>query len=53
MKKHEHPFIAKIIDEFKDSSGHQCIVQNYYEQGDFAQFLKDREGRPFEEEEIT
>jgi hypothetical protein len=53
MKKNEHPFIVKIIDDFIDASGHQCIVQNYYDQGDFADFLKEREGRLFNEEEIT
>ena len=53
MKKHEHPFIVKIIDDFIGNSGHQCIVQNYYDQGDFAEFLKDRDGRLFEEDEIT
>jgi len=40
MKKNEHPFIVKIIDDFIDNSSHQCIVLNYYDQGDFAKFLK-------------
>jgi hypothetical protein len=53
MKKHEHPFIVKIIDDFINTTGNQCIVQDYYSQGDFAKFLKERQGRLFEEEEIT
>jgi hypothetical protein len=53
MKKHEHPFILKIIDDFIDNSGHQCIVQKFYDQGDFAELLNKRNGRLFEEEEIT
>ena len=35
MKNHEHPFIVKIIDDFNDTYGHQCIVQDYYKEGDF------------------
>ena len=53
MKKHEHPFIVKIIDDFIDASGHQCIVQDHYEIGDFKRFLKERDGIFFKEEEIT
>jgi hypothetical protein len=36
MKNHPHPFIVKIIDYFADNAGHQCIVQDLYNQGDFS-----------------
>jgi hypothetical protein len=53
MKNHDHPFIVKVIDEFIDTSKFQCIVQNYYDQGDFNKFLYEREGALFDDEEIT
>ena len=53
MKNNEHSFIVKIIDDFIDASGYQCIVQNYYEEGDFKNFLIKRDGRLFKEGEIT
>jgi hypothetical protein len=53
MKKHDHPFIVKIIEDFISASGNQCIVLNYYHQGDFSKFLKERMGTLLKEEEIT
>ena len=52
MKSNTHPFIVKIIDDFLDDAGHQCIVQNLYTEGDFSRFLREREGKSFKEEEI-
>jgi hypothetical protein len=26
MKENPHPFIVKVIDDFLDNTGHQCIV---------------------------
>lgn len=53
MKKYPHPFIVKISDEFIDTTGRQCIVQNLYKLGDFSDFLEERQGKLFEEQEIT
>ena len=52
MKELPHPFTVQIIDNFIDSSGFQCIVQEFYSEGDFSIYLKNREGRLFSEEEI-
>jgi hypothetical protein len=53
MKKYEHPFIVKIIDDFISPDNHQCTIHNLYDRGDFASFLLENEGTPFEEEDIT
>jgi serine/threonine protein kinase len=39
MKKFPHPFIVKIIDEFIDSQGRLCLVQEHYTEGDFKDYL--------------
>ena len=52
MKNFTHPFIVKIIDDFIDSEGRQCIVQELYTRGDFKKFLCEREGELFKEEEV-
>jgi len=39
MKAFPHPLIVKIIDEFMDSTGHLCIVQKFYPEGDFSHYL--------------
>ena len=52
MKAISHPFIVKILDDFMDSDGHLCIVNEFYDNGDFIKYLKEREGKPFSEREI-
>ena len=52
MKNFTHQFIVKIIDDFIDSEGRQCIVQELYTRGDFKKFLCEREGELFKEEEV-
>jgi serine/threonine protein kinase len=42
MKEYPHPFIVKVIDDFVDNAGHQCMVQELYTQGDFSTFLYER-----------
>ena len=42
MKENPHPFIVKVIDDFLDNSGHLCMVQELYEEGDFCKFLSER-----------
>jgi serine/threonine protein kinase len=42
MQAFPHPFIVKIIDNFQDSAGHLCLVQEYYPEGDFSDYLKKR-----------
>ena len=39
MKAFPHPFIVKIIDDFEDSTGHLCLVQELYPDGDFCKYL--------------
>jgi polo-like kinase 4 len=51
MKEFSHPLFVKIIDDFMDSDGHICIVNELYLDGDFCQYLKKREGKPFSESE--
>ena len=52
MKENAHPLIVKVIDDFIDNSGHLCMVQELYTQGDFNEFLKDRGKKQFEEHDI-
>jgi serine/threonine protein kinase len=52
MKNLHHPFIVKIIDDFIDSQGHLCIVQELYNEGDLAVYLEKRQGKLFSENEI-
>ena len=52
MKESPHPLIVKIIDDFLDYGGHQCIVQDFFSEGDFSKFLSERSDKKFEEEEI-
>jgi serine/threonine protein kinase len=52
MKAFPHPLIVKIIDDFLDSAGHLCLVQEFYPEGDFSNYLKERKGAPFSEPEI-
>jgi serine/threonine protein kinase len=42
MKENPHPFIVKINDYFIDNSGHLCIVQELYQEGDFSRHLFER-----------
>jgi serine/threonine protein kinase len=42
MKENPHPFIVKVIDDFIDSSGHLCMVQELYTEGDFCKLLIER-----------
>ena len=35
MRQFTHPLIVKIIDDFIDSDGHLCKVQEFYPDGDF------------------
>jgi hypothetical protein len=44
MKAFPHPFIVEIIDDFMDSTGHLCLVQDLYPEGDFCDYLNKREG---------
>jgi doublecortin-like kinase 1/2 len=39
MKALPHPFIVKILDDFTDSAGHICLVQELYPNGDFCKYL--------------
>ena len=54
MKAMPYPFIVKIIDEFIDSTGNQCIIQESYSEGDFSHFLEKKKEKQqlFSEEEI-
>ena len=53
MKENPHPFIVRVIDDFLDDFGHQCLVQELYSQGDFSQFLFERGAEnQFEEQEV-
>ena len=52
MKNFPHPFIVKIIDDFIDTKKRQCIVQELYNEGDFNEFLNQRKGKLFMEEEV-
>jgi len=52
MKDYPHQFIVKIIDDFIDSEERQCIVQELYTEGDFNEFLNQRKGELFKEEEV-
>ena len=52
MKAFPHPLIVKIIDNFQDSAGHLCLVQELYPHGDFSEYIYQRKGKPFSESEI-
>jgi serine/threonine protein kinase len=52
MKESPHPLIAKLIDNFIDSDGHQCLVLERYNDGDFSKYLNDRQGELLSEKEI-
>ena len=54
MKQYPHPFIVKIIDDFLDNSKNQCIVEEYFSEGDFYIFLIERRKneQKFQEKEI-
>ena len=52
MKAFPHPLIVKIYDDFNDSAGHLCLVQELYSEGDFSNYLKERNGKPHHESEI-
>jgi serine/threonine protein kinase len=52
MKAFRHPLIVEILDDFMDSAGHLCLVQELYPEGDFSDYLNKREGIPFSEKEI-
>ena len=52
MKTFSHPLIVKIIDDFIDSKNHQCIIQEFYSQGDFNRFLIERKNKLFKEDEV-
>ena len=52
MKNTAHSFIVKILDDYVDPDGHQCIIQELYNQDDFSKLLKDRLGMLFSEQEI-
>jgi serine/threonine protein kinase len=45
MKELPHPFIVKIIDDFIDSDGHLCMVQELYSEGDLAKYINKRQGK--------
>jgi serine/threonine protein kinase len=49
MKAFPHPLIVKIIDDFMDSAGHLCLVQELYPEGDFSNYLKERKEKAFSE----
>jgi hypothetical protein len=36
MKKLHHPFIVKIIDDFIDTDGYLCLVEELYNEGDLS-----------------
>ena len=42
MKEYPHAFIVKVIDDFLDNSGYQCMVLEIFIQGDFSKFLIER-----------
>ena len=42
MKHNPHPFIVKVLDDFLDNSGHLCMVEEIYDEGDFSNFLYER-----------
>ena len=52
MKELPHPFIVKIIEDFINSAGNLCIVQELYPEGDFSKYLNERKGKLFSENEI-
>jgi serine/threonine protein kinase len=52
MKAFPHPLIVKLIDNFKDSEGHLCLVLERYNDGDFSKYLNDRQGELLSEKEI-
>ena len=31
MKENPHPFVVKVIDDFLDTSGHLCMVQELFD----------------------
>ena len=39
MRLSPHPLIVKYIDDFNDNKGHICIVEEYYPDGDFDNYL--------------
>jgi serine/threonine protein kinase len=42
MKELPHPFIVKIVEDFINSAGNICIVQELYPEGDFSKYLNER-----------
>jgi serine/threonine protein kinase len=40
MKELPHPLIVKIIDNFINSAGNLCIMQELYPEGDFSKYLE-------------
>ena len=52
MKENPHPFVVKVIDDFLDTSGHLCMVQELYDKGDFCKFLIERGQNKIEEKDI-
>jgi serine/threonine protein kinase len=52
INAYPHPLIVKIIDNFTDSLGHFCLVQELYLVGDLKKYITKREGKPFSESEI-
>ena len=52
MKKFPHPFIVKILDDFTDSAGYLCLVQELYTEGDFSKYLEKRKPKSLSEPEI-
>ena len=47
MKELNHPFIVNIIDDFINSTCNLCIMQELYLNGDFSNYLKQRQGNLF------
>jgi serine/threonine protein kinase len=53
MNAFPHPLIVKILDNFMDSVGHLCIVQELYPDKDFKNYLESRKKRKlFSESEV-
>lgn len=52
MKAIPHPLMVKIIDDYIDSAGHLCIVNDLYSDGSLRDYVMKRKENRFSESEI-
>jgi eukaryotic-like serine/threonine-protein kinase len=48
-----HPWVVESFDHYLDDKNLSCLVFDYYKEGDFAEYLRSHERKPFTEREIV